>query len=180
MTQGKLLEFLEDIGILMSAGYLSNLLIKNQGDFEAEFNEVYIEGLASSPWQHLDQTGARVGGVKYTTNIICNPLYTVYLTTRNKDRLSVLRVLQNSTELEFILNGLAYELLGQLKLPTKWKNRLKLLPQETDLTETEFDALLDEYLVKLSFQHRSRVKEAVLYCFLSPTNKISCGANPCL
>lgn len=158
----------------------TNLLIKNQGDFEAEFNQVYIEGLASSPWQHLDQTGARVGGVNYTTNIICNPLYTVYLTTRNKDRLSVLRVLQNSTELEFILNGLAYKLLGQLKLPTKWNNRLKLLPQETALTETEFNALLDEYLGKLSSQHRSRVKEAVLYCFLSPTNKSSCGANPCL
>jgi regulator of replication initiation timing len=29
MTQGKLLEFLENIGISMSAGYLSNLLIKN-------------------------------------------------------------------------------------------------------------------------------------------------------
>ncbi|WP_266888951.1 hypothetical protein [Trichormus azollae] len=34
MTQGKLLEFLEDIGISISAGYLSNLRIKNQADFE--------------------------------------------------------------------------------------------------------------------------------------------------
>ena len=78
MTQGKLLEFFEDLGISMSAGYLSNLLIKNPGEFETEFNQLYREGLASSPWQHLDQTGARVGGVNYTTNIICNPLYTVY------------------------------------------------------------------------------------------------------
>ncbi len=98
MTQGKLLEFLEDLGISISAGYLSNLLIKNPGDFETEFNQLYREGLASSPWQHLDQTGARVGGVNYTTNIICNPLYTVYRTTRNKDRLSVLRILQNTQE----------------------------------------------------------------------------------
>jgi len=44
MTQGKLLEFLEDIGISMSAGYLSNLLIKKHDDFEAEFNEVYRSG----------------------------------------------------------------------------------------------------------------------------------------
>ena len=81
MTQGKLLEFCEELGISMSAGYVSNLLIKNPGDWETEFNEVYREGLASSPWQHLDQTGARVGGVNYTTNLICNPLYTVYQTT---------------------------------------------------------------------------------------------------
>ncbi len=49
MTQGKLLEFCEDLGISMSAGYVSNLLIKNPGDWETEFNEVYREGLASSP-----------------------------------------------------------------------------------------------------------------------------------
>ncbi len=54
MTQGKLLEFLEDIGISMSAGTISNLLIKNQEVFEAEFKEVYSAGLASSPWQHFD------------------------------------------------------------------------------------------------------------------------------
>ncbi len=51
MTQGKLLEFLEDIGISMSAGYLSNLLIKKTEDFEIELNEVYIEGLARAPVQ---------------------------------------------------------------------------------------------------------------------------------
>lgn len=53
----------------MSAGYLSNLLIKNQEVFVAEYKEVYTEGLASSPWQHFDQTGARVGGVNHTTNV---------------------------------------------------------------------------------------------------------------
>ena len=66
MTQGKLLEFLEDIGISMSAGHLSNLL-KNQEDFETEKDEVYHSGLASSPWQPFDQTAARVKGVNYTS-----------------------------------------------------------------------------------------------------------------
>jgi hypothetical protein len=50
MTQGKLLEFLASLCISISAGYLSNLLIKNHSDFE----EVYDSGLASSPWQHFD------------------------------------------------------------------------------------------------------------------------------
>ena len=60
--KGIALEFLEDIGISMSAGYLSNLLIKNHADFETEKTEVYSAGLESSPWQHFDQTAARVGG----------------------------------------------------------------------------------------------------------------------
>ena len=124
MTQGKLLEFLEDIGISMSAGYLSNLLIKNHTGFESEKTEVYSAGLASSPWQHFDQTAARVGGVNYTTNVVCNPLYTVYLTTASKDRLTVLQGLQNATELEFIFNEFTCELLENFPLPNKYKNAL--------------------------------------------------------
>jgi hypothetical protein len=156
---------LEDIGISMSAGYLSNLLIKNQSDFETEFNELYVSGLASSHWQHLDQTSARVKGVNHTTNVICNPLYTVYSTTQKKDRLSVIGVLQNSQELKFILNPLTYELLDSLNLPNKWKNRIKLLPQETALTSDTFNSLLDQHLNKLSSQHRTRVLEAAAIAF---------------
>ncbi|MEH2322715.1 MAG: transposase [Nostoc sp.] len=165
MTQGKLLEFLEDIGISISAGYLSNLLIKNHVDFESEKTEVYASGLESSPWQHLDQTGARVGGVNYTTNVVCNSLYTIYSTTANKDRLSVVKVLQNGRELELILNQLTYNLLETFQLPAKWKNALKLLPQETVLSEAEFNALLDTYLPKLGSQQRTRITEAAAIAF---------------
>ena len=165
MTQNKLLELLEDIGISMSAGYLSNLLIKNQADFEREKREVYLSGLESSPWQHIDQTAVRVGGVNHTTNIICNPLYTVYWTTANKDRLTVLKGLQNGKELEFILNQLTYELLTNFPLPNKYKNALKLLPQETVLNEEQFLALLDKYLPKLGPQQRTRILEAAGIAF---------------
>ena len=165
MTQGKLLEFLEDIGISMSAGYLSNLLIKKTEDFEIELNEVYIEGLASTPWQHLDQTSARVKGVNHTTNVICNPLYTFYSTTLKKDRLSVLGVLQNKQELQFTISPLTYELLDSLNVPTKWKNKLKLLPQNTAFTELEFKTLLDTYLNKLGSQHHTRLLEAAAISF---------------
>jgi hypothetical protein len=115
MTQGKLLEFLASLGISISVGYLSNLLIKNHSDFE----EVYDSGLASSPWQHFDQTGARMGGVNYTINVICNPLYTVYFTTANKDRLTVLKGLQAGREIKFILNPLTFSLIQDFKIPTK-------------------------------------------------------------
>lgn len=165
MTQGKLLEFLEDIGISMSAGYLSNLLIKNHENFETEKSEVYSSGLASSPWQHFDQTSARVAGVNYTTNVVCNPLYTVYFTTPKKDRLSVLQGLQNGQELEFILNSLSFSLLENFQLPTKCKNALKLLPQETVLSEAKFNTLLDTYLPKLGSQQRTRVMEASAIAF---------------
>ncbi len=165
MTQGKLLEFLEDMGISMSAGNLSNLLIKNQSGFEREKSEIYEAGLLSSPWQHFDQTGARVGGVNYTTNVVCNPLYTVYFTTANKDRLSVLQGLLNGKELEFILNPFTKSLLETLRIPDKWKKFLELLPQETVLNSTEFNGLLDRHLPLLGSQMRKRILEAAAIAF---------------
>lgn len=165
MTQGKLLEFLEDIGISISSGYLSNLLIKNQTEFESEKNAVCESGLESSPWQHFDQTGARVGGVNHTTNVLCNPLYTIYLTTAKKDRLSVVKVLQNGRELALILNQLTDNLLDDFAIPTKWKNALKLLPQETVFSEAEFNTLLDTHLPKLGSQLRTRIIESAAIAF---------------
>jgi hypothetical protein len=165
MTQSKLLEFLSDIGISISAGYLSNLLIKNNSCFQTEKSEVYEAGLASSPWQHFDQTSARVGGVNYTTNIVCNPLYTVYFTTPKKDRLTVLLGLQNRQELEFILNQLTYQLLDTFQISQKFQKTLKLLPQDKVLGEIEFNTLLDNYLSKLSSQQRTRILEAAAIAF---------------
>ena len=133
MTEGKLLEFLSDIGISISAGQLSNLLIKNHQTFHIEKQEVYQAGLASSPWQHLDQTSARVGGQNHTSNIVCNPWYTVYSTTQKKDRLTVLDVLQGEQERHFLLNEEALRLMETFNLPQKILAELQHLPQATTL-----------------------------------------------
>jgi Transposase IS66 family len=165
MTQGKVIEFLRDVGISMSRGYLSNLLSHPQAAFKQEFQDLYHAGLASSPWQQFDQTGARVGGVNQTTNIICNPLYTVYQTTRKKDRLSVLGVLQNTTKLGFIFNRLTYEILETLKLPLKWMHQLQGLPQGEVLMELELNQWFDQCLSALNPQGRTRIQEAAAIAF---------------
>lgn len=164
MSQGKLIEFLADAGISMSRGYLSNLLIKKQEVFEAEFQAVYEAGLASSPWQHIDQTGARVGGVNQTVNILCNPLYTVYQTTASKDRLSVLGVLQKTQELGYLFNEMTYEILEAFKLPLKWLTPLQQFPQARVLNESELDEQLNR-LGSLNPQSRTRIQEAAAIAF---------------
>ena len=52
-------------------------------------------GLASSPWQHMDDTGTRVDGENHHCQILCNPLYGAYFTTARKDRLTIIDVLRN-------------------------------------------------------------------------------------
>lgn len=60
---------------------------------------------------------------------------------------------------------LTYELLDALNIPTKWSNQLRLLPQETVFTESEFNCLLDTHLNKLGSQNRTRVLEAAAIAF---------------
>ncbi|MEO3706685.1 hypothetical protein [Trichormus azollae] len=43
-----------------------------------------------------------------------------------------------------------FDLLEHFQLPTKWKNSLQVLPQETVLSEAEFHTLLDTHLPKLA------------------------------
>ncbi len=71
-----------------------------------------------------------MGGVNYTTNVVCHPLYQVYFTTAKKDRLSILQGLVNGRELEFMINPFTNSMLETLHIPDKWKKSLELLPQE--------------------------------------------------
>ena len=117
---------------------------KHQG-FEREKEEICAAGLASSPWQHLDQTTGRVAGVNQTINIIGNPFYNIYVTTAKKDRLSVLQALENGRELEFLLNRFTYELLSKFEVPPKWQKALRQLPQRV-FSQFSFQALLEQHL----------------------------------
>lgn len=62
MSEPKHLELFRSVGVELSAGQLSNLLIKAQERFHAEQDAMYQAGLRGSPWQHMDDTHTRVNG----------------------------------------------------------------------------------------------------------------------
>ena len=62
MAEPKILEFFANVGIQLSAGELSNWLIKDWPELHAEKATFYTASLRSSPWQHLDDTATRVNG----------------------------------------------------------------------------------------------------------------------
>jgi len=162
MSEPKILDLLETVGVIISAGELSNLLIKDQDLFHAESGEVVQAGLASSPWQHLDSTGTRVNGHNQHCHVLCNSLYTAYCTLPSKDRMSMLRVLLGGSDPVFRYNNLAAQLMEWLAITDKWRYSLPtLLPHDQDLTEKELDEVLDVHLPKLGVNLRKRVKEAL-------------------
>jgi len=159
-TEPKILEFFDNFGIQISSGQLSNILIKDKAIFHTEKDAVYEASLRSSPWQHMDDTGARVNGHNQYCQIVCNPLYTAYFTTKKKSRLTVVDVLKNLSERTFLLNSKAFELLHLLKLPARVVRRLKRFPQDQELSEAEFTGLLDEHSPDLGPLQRNRVLDA--------------------
>jgi hypothetical protein len=162
MSEPKILDLLQTVGMSISAGQLSHLLIKDQEQFHAEQAHVLQAGLSSSPWQHLDSTGTAVNGTNEQCHILCNPLYTAYRTLPTKDRLSLLRVLQGGADPVFQLNALAMELMAQLGVSEKWCRTLPtLLPDDETYTENQLDDVLDAHLPKQADTLRKRVKEAL-------------------
>jgi Transposase IS66 family len=162
MSEPKILDLLQTVGMHISAGQLSTFLIADQELFHAERAAVLKAGLASSPWQHLDSTGTSVNGKNEQCHILCNPLYTAYCTLPAKDRLSLLRVLQGGAEPVFQLNALALELLPKLGVSQKWCRTLPtLLPHEQTYTENQLDDVLDAHLPKYGANLRKSVKEAL-------------------
>jgi regulator of replication initiation timing len=162
MSEPKILELLQTLGMHISAGQISDFLIQDQEQFHAESQAVVRAGLTSSPWHHLDSTGTRVNGKNEHCHVLCNPFYTAYCTLPAKDRLSLLKVLMGGADPVFRLNELALSLLAQLGVAQMWCKRLtKLLPHNQDWTQTQLDVWLDEHLPKLGQKLRKLLRDGL-------------------
>lgn len=162
MSEPKILEVLQTVGMQISAGQLSDLLIKKQEMFHAESAAVVRAGLSSSPWQHLDSTGTRVNGSNQHCHVLCNPLYSFYCTTPSKDRLSMLRVLLGGGILTFQFNAKALALMEQLGVSPIWSALLTYhLAQGQAFTEDQLEAWLSATLPKMGPTVRKLVKDAL-------------------
>ena len=160
MTEPKLLELCRSVGIRISAGALSNLLIQDQQAFHAEKAALYRAGLASSPWQHIDDTSTRVAGENWCCHIVCNPLYSAYFTRPGKDRLTVIDVLRDLQPRAFRLNAAALQYLTRTQLAASTLQVLAPLVAERDLDEAGLGALLATHLPALGPQAQKWIREA--------------------
>ena len=66
--------------------------------FTTERNEVLKAGLASTSYQHIDDTGMRVNGENRYAVTLCNPYYSSFFTTRRKNSQTVSQLLEMLSE----------------------------------------------------------------------------------
>ncbi len=161
MSEPKVAELLRSVGVQISDGQVSNLLIKDQTAFHGEKEALYQAGLASSPWQHLDDTSTRVNGQNGYCHIVCNPLYTAYFTTAAKDRLTIIDVLTNHRPRRFLVNAEALSFMEACGLSALRRQQMEQLPSGTIMEEATMRALLEEHLPGLGPQQRKWLLDAM-------------------
>jgi hypothetical protein len=116
MPQKLLQTLLSGMGVLISEGEISALLLKN-GGFEEEQAAARQAGTQKHDYQHIDDTGARVCGKNGATIVTGNESFVAYRTGLHKDRISALKALRGTDTLDYLINdgALAYV---RAKLPT--------------------------------------------------------------
>jgi hypothetical protein len=160
MSEPKVAELLRSVGVHLSDGQVSNLLIKDHAVFHTEKDALYQAGLASSPWHHLDDTSTRVNGQNGYCHIVCNPLYTAYFTTTAKDRRTILDVLTNHRSRRFLVNAEALGYVEACGLSAVRRWQLGQLPCAPSMDEATMQALLEEHLPGLGPQQRKWILDA--------------------
>ena len=160
MSEPKVAELLRHVGVQISEGQVSNLLIKDQAAFHAEKDALYQAGLASSPWQHLDDTSTRGNGQNGYCHIVCTPLSTAYFTTAAKDRRTMIDVLTNHRPRRFVVNAEALGYVEAVGLAAVRRRQLEQLSGETCRDEATMQALLEEHMPGLGPQQRQWILDA--------------------
>ena len=160
MSEPKVAELLRSVGVHISDGQVSNLLIKDHAVFHTEKDALYQAGLASSPWQHLDDTSTRVNGQNGYCHIVCNPLYTAYFTTATKDRLTIIDVLTNYRPRRCLINAEALGYMEVFGLSAVRRQQLVQGLGETMVDDTTMQVRLDAHLPGLGPQQRKWILDA--------------------
>lgn len=160
VTEAKLLELFRHAGVVLSSGYLAGLLSGDMAGLTTEARAVERAGLASSPWQHFDDTATRVNGQNEHCHVFGNGLFSVYRTTPKKDRLTVLDVLGGGQR-QYLWNAEADVHLEAWGLTVSAARWLSGLPRDQVLDVATVEGWLDRPGRRPGTQTRTRLLEAL-------------------
>ena len=166
MSEPKIHDLLHTVGISISAGEISNILIKHQDLFHHERQDILRAGLESTSWQHLDSTATRLKGQNYHCHVLCNPFYTAYCTLPSKDRIALICALLGRQTPSFVVNDVAVEMLHTTAVPQKWiRQVIALMPWGQEMTAERVSTLLETAAPPLPASITKKVRDALALGF---------------
>jgi len=87
VTENKIKKILEEIGVIISEGEISNIRTQDKKDeFTAEKRAIFESGMDQARYFHADDTRARHDGTNYYAHVVCDEKFTTFFILPNKNR----------------------------------------------------------------------------------------------
>jgi hypothetical protein len=94
VTENKIKTILEESGIIISEGQISNILTKERKEeMTKEKEDIFIAGMENSSYLHMDDTGMKHKGINHHLHVICTALFSVFFIELKKDRKTIKKIL---------------------------------------------------------------------------------------
>jgi len=93
-TQGRLKKLFENLGISISTGTISNILLSSTDLMEKETLDILRSGINQAGYVQMDHAKTFEAGQAKGTQVLCGPLFTVYRTMEARWRAHIIAALQ--------------------------------------------------------------------------------------
>ena len=155
VTMPRLVEMLQDIGIVISKRQVVRLLNEDNEPFVNESDEVLRAGLSNAPWISVDDTGARHKAKNGYCTQIGNAHFTWFGTTYSKSRANFLGLLRAGYN-DYVINAEALAYMRQRNLAEHVITRLAEHPDQYFADQDAWTAHLKKLgITKLKIKPKS-------------------------
>ncbi len=167
VTEHLLVDQLHALGILISAGQLSNILIEDKDAYIEEVAELLPVAAKAEGQVQVDDTGGRHDGQNQYTTIIGNRWFSIFATTDSKSRVNFLKLLQGGKN-EYVINEDTLDYLRQVNVPSYLPGYVSLSLGKIFTTLPEWEQFLKERNIIQKTEIRF-LTEAALYASVIQT-----------
>jgi len=154
VTQPLIKEQLDELGVNISSGQISNIIINNKNRFHKEKDQILSTGLKISQYINVDDTGARHNGQNGYCTHIGNEYFAWFKSTDRKSRINFLDLLR-CEHTDYVLNEHALEYMARQRLPEYQLTKLFSFKNKVFKNETKWTNFLKRQ--KIKFDHHKRI-----------------------
>ena len=145
--------------IQISPSRISRILTDNLEYLSLARKDIVKAGFEVSKYMQMDDTSARVNGQNHYVQILCSEHITAFFTTKQKDRLSILKILFQGSMIH-VFNELTFNLLIRMNVPENVISNIRSLVQE-NMTTNNLEILLSDILNDKYHQAKNKLLKLV-------------------
>lgn len=166
VTESGIEKLLLSLGLKISAGTISNLLLEPEDWVCQEREDILQAGIENSPYTQTDSTQSKQRGATMKTHIIGAMYFVTYYTLGSKARLDILKALLGNPKagLQVMYNDQARALLEAFGISQKDRQHLSvLLPEGESMSMAAFEELLNTHAPDIARKKNTfaRIKESL-------------------